>query len=66
MPESWEKWNITETHQKHINNLPLARQFALTAVNFKSSAAEQVMSGTLLEHVFFVSCPRLDVTDGNV
>ena len=23
------------------------------------------MSGTLLEHVFFVSCPRLDATDGN-
>ena len=46
--------------------VPLARQFALTAVNFKCSAAEQVLSGTLLEHVFFVSCPRLDVTDGNV
>ena len=23
------------------------------------------MSGTLIEHVFFISCPRLDATDGN-
>ena len=53
--------------QKHINNSPLARQFALMAVKLQLLAAKHVMSSTLnvLEHVFFVSCPRLDATDGN-
>ena len=55
-------------HQKHVINLPLARQFALTAVklpHFKGLAAKHVMPGTLLEHVFFVSCSRLDATEGS-
>ena len=52
--------------QKQINNLPLAWQFALTAVKLQ-------MFGDKTRHVwypittcfFFVSCPRLDATDGN-
>ena len=34
------------------------------ATNFKRLAAKHVMSGNLLEHIFFVFCPRLDATDG--
>ena len=51
--------------QEHVNNLPLARQFALTAVKL-------LMFGGKTSHVWhpirtrcFVSCPRLDATDGN-
>ena len=33
-------------------------------LNFKCLATKHVMSGTLLEHVFFLLCPRLDTTDG--
>ena len=51
--------------QKQINNLPLAWQFALTAVKLQTF-------GDKTRHVwhpittcfFFVSCPRLDATDG--
>ena len=38
MPESWEKWNMSRAelaNQKHINNSPLARQFALMAVKLQ-------------------------------
>ena len=45
------KYERSRADQKHINILPLARQFALTAVKLQSLAAKQVMSGTLLEHV---------------
>ena len=34
------------------------------AVKLQMFGAKHVMSGTLLEHVFFVSCPCLDATDG--
>ena len=51
---------------KTYKQLTFDATVCFNAVNFKCSAAEQVMSGTLLERVFFVSCPRLDVTDGNV
>ena len=50
--------------QKHINNLALARQFALTTVKLQ-------MFGGKTRHVWhpirtrcFVSCPRLDAADG--
>ena len=42
VPEIW----VERTDQKHINNLPLAWQFALMAVKL------QMFGGTLLEHVF--------------
>ena len=45
--------------QKYVNNLMFG------STNFKCLAAKHVMFGNLLEHVFFfVSCPRLDTTDG--
>ena len=51
--------------QEHVNNLPLVRQFALTAVKLQ-------MFGGKTRHVWhpvrtrcFVSHPRLDATDGN-
>ena len=50
--------------QKHINNSPLAWQFALIAFKLQ-------MFGGTTRHVwhpirtcFFVSCPRLDAIDG--
>ena len=52
--------------KKHMNNLGVARQFALTAVKLQ-------MFGGKMRHVwhpirtcFFVSCPRLDTTDGSL
>ena len=53
--------------QKHVNYLPLVRQFALTAVKLQ-------MFGRKTHHVwhpsvrtcFFVLCPRLDTTHSNV
>ena len=46
--------------QKHINNSPLAWQFALMAVKLQMFGGKTPHVCTLLEHVFFVSCPRLD------
>ena len=56
--------------QKHINNLPLARQFAFKLMAFKL----QMFGCSKTCHVwqpirtcfFFVSCPRLEATDSKV
>ena len=62
--EKNERW-AGRADQEHVNNLPLARQFALTAVKLQ-------MFGGKTRHVwhpirtrFFVSHPGLDATDGN-
>ena len=62
--EKNERW-AGRADQEHVNNLPLARQFALTAV-------KRQMFGGKTRHVWhpirtrcFVSRPRLDGTDGN-
>ena len=59
------KYERSRADQKHINILPLVRQFALTAVKLQ-------MFGGKTRHVWhsirtcrFVSCPRLDATDGS-
>ena len=59
------KYERSRADQKHINILPLARQFALTAVKLQ-------MFGGKTGHVWhpirtcrFVSCPRLHTTHGS-
>ena len=60
MPESYEIEIWAEgVGQKHINNLALARQFALTAVKL------QMFVWYPIRTCFFVSRPRLDGTDGS-
>ena len=47
-----------------ISNLPLVRQFAFMAVKLQMFGCKTRHVATLLEHVFFVSCPCLDASDG--
>ena len=58
-----EKCTERADREDILNNLTLARQFALTTVKLQMFGAKHVMPVTLLEPVFFVSCPRLDATD---
>ena len=53
--------------KNNVNKLPLAGQFALTAVKLQILVAKHVMSGTPLEQVLlaFGLCPHLDATNGN-
>ena len=51
--------------QTRVNNLPLARQFALTAVRLQMFAHKTCHVWPPIRTCFFVSCPRLDATDGN-
>ena len=46
-----------------ISNLPLVRQFALMAVKLQMFDGKTRHFATLLEHVFFVSCPCLDASN---
>ena len=50
--------------QKHINNLPLARQFALTAVKIQMFGGKTRHVWHLFRTCFIVSCTRLDATNG--
>ena len=55
--------------QKQINNLPLARQFALTTVKlqlFGSKTRDAWHVWHPIRTCLFVSCPRLDATDGRL
>ena len=45
--------------QKHINNLPLARHFALTAVKLQTFGRKTRHVWRPIRSCFFVSCPRL-------
>ena len=68
MPESWEKWNKSgmrwsKTHKQVTFGATVCFNGCQTS---KCLAAKHVMSGTRLEHAFFVLCPRLDPTDGIV
>ena len=51
--------------QKRVNNLPLARQFVLTAVRLQMFAHKACHVWPAIRTCFFVSCRRLDATDGN-
>ena len=51
--------------KKRINNLPLARQFALTAVKLQMFGGETRRVCHPIRTCFFVSCPRLGATDGS-
>ena len=51
--------------QKRVNNLPLARQLALTAVRLQMFAHKACHVWPPIRTCFFVSYPRLDATDGN-
>ena len=51
--------------QKHMNNVPLARQrAALTAVKLQMFGGKTRHVWQPIRTWFFVSCPRLDATDG--
>ena len=50
--------------QKRINKLALARQFALTAVKLQMFGGKTRHVWHPIRTCFFVSCPRLDATDG--
>ena len=50
--------------KKHINNLPLARQFALTAVEIQMFGGKTRHVWHLFRTCFIVSCTRLDGTNG--
>ena len=50
--------------QKHINNLALAWQFALTAVKLQMFGGKTRHVSHPIRTWFFVSCPRSDATDG--
>ena len=55
--------------QKQINNLPLARQFALTTVKlqlFGSKTRDVWHVWHPIRTCLFVSCPLLDATDGRL
>ena len=55
--------------KKRINNLPLARQFALTAVKLQMFGDKTRHVWRAIRTCFFVSCPvcpRLDTTDGTL
>ena len=55
--------------QKQINNLPLARQFVLTTVKlqlFGSKTRDAWHVWHPIRTCLFVSCPRLDATDGRL
>ena len=47
-----------------MNNLPLARQFALTAVKLQMFGGKTRHVWHPIRTCFFVSCSRLDATDG--
>ena len=49
-----------------INNLLWVRQFALMAVKLQMFCGKTRHVATLLEHVFFVSCPCLHASGGIV
>ena len=51
--------------QKYVNNLPLAGQFALTAVKLQMFGGKTFYVWHPLRTVFFVLCPHLDATNGN-
>ena len=51
--------------QKRVNNLPLARQFALTAVRLQMFSHKTCHVWPPIRTRFFVSSSRLDVADGN-
>ena len=57
--------SVERADQKHLNNLPLARQFALTAVKGQMFGGKTRHVWHLIRPCFFISCPRLDATDGN-
>ena len=59
-----ELW-VKRADQKHINNFPLARQFALTAVKLQMFGGKTRDVWHPIRTCFFVSCSRLDATDGS-
>ena len=63
--EKNELW-AERADQKHINNLPLARQFALTAVKLQMFGGKTCHVWHPIRTCFFVSCSHLDATDGNM
>ena len=48
--------------KKHINNLPLARQFALTAFKLQMFGGKKRHVRHPIRTCLLVSCPRLDAT----
>ena len=62
--EKNELW-AESADQKHINNLPLARQFALTAVKLQMFGGKTYHVWHPIRTCFFVSCSHLDATDGS-
>ena len=66
--EKSEIW-VERADQKQINNLPLARQFALMTVKlqlFGSKTRDAWHVWHPIRTCLFVSCPRLDATDGRL
>ena len=51
--------------QKYVSNLPLAGQFALTAVKLQMFGGKTFHVRHPLRTVFFVLCPHLEATNGN-
>ena len=62
--EKNELW-AERADQKHINNLPLAQQFALTAVKLHMFGGKTRHVWHPIRTCFFVSCSCLDATDGS-
>ena len=62
--EKNELW-AERADQKHTNNLPLARQFALTAVKLQMFGGKTCHVWHPIRTCFFVSCSHLDATDGS-
>ena len=59
------KYERSRADQKHINILHLVRQFALTAVKLQLFGGKTRHVWHSIRTCRFVSCPRLDATDGS-